>query len=118
MRRCVECGRDLQAVEVSKYITAEGVLRCGHCAGGEGRRLDQTTYARLASLQAQRPFVWAEEFYGIPLESQKFLTELARRLVRRVLEKETRLNKTAIASVAGNVSSHGTAESDNISGNK
>lgn len=99
MRRCVDCGRDLQDAEVAKYITAEGVLRCGHCAGGEGRRLDQTTYVRLSSLQAQKPFVWAEEFSEIPSEGQKFLSELARRLVRRVLEKETRLNKAALPGV-------------------
>lgn len=113
MRRCVDCGRDLQGIEVSKYITAEGVLRCGHCAGGEGKRLDQATYTRLASLQAQKPFAWAEEFSGISSDSQKFLTELARRLVRRVLEKETRLNKTAIAAVGTNSISLSVAESDN-----
>jgi len=115
MRRCVDCGRDLQAVEVSKYITAEGVLRCGHCADGEGRRLEQTTYGRLGSLQAQKPFAWAEEFSAIPSESQKFLSDLARRLVRRVLEKETRLNKTAITGTSAKLSPMSLAtESDNL----
>lgn len=97
MRRCVSCGRDLKDAEVSKFMTAEGVLRCGHCAGGEGKRLDQMTYLRLASLQSQKPSVWADEFSSLPIEGQRLLSETARRLVRRVLEKEPRLNKTAIA---------------------
>jgi DNA repair protein RecO (recombination protein O) len=89
-RDCVECGRDLRDAGTAKFITAEGVLRCGHCAGGEGRRLEHPTYMRLASLQSKKPSEWADEFSVLSAEGQKNLSETARRLVRRVLEKETR----------------------------
>lgn len=93
LRHCAECRRDLRGPEVGKYMTAEGSLRCGHCAAGEGRRLEHPTYMRLASLQSKTPSAWADEFSELSPEGQRYLSETARRFVRRILEKETRHNK-------------------------
>ena len=94
LRQCVECRRDLRGAEITKYMTAEGVLRCGHCAGGEGKRLEHSTYIRLASMQSETPSVWTDEFSGLSKEGQKNLSETSRRLVRRVLEREPRHSKS------------------------
>jgi DNA repair protein RecO (recombination protein O) len=93
LRHCAECRRDLRGAEVAKFMTAEGSLRCGHCAAGEGKRLEHQTYMRLASLQSKTPAAWAQEFSGLSTEGQRYLTETSRRFVRRVLEKEPRHNK-------------------------
>jgi len=88
LRRCGGCGRGLSKGGVQVYATFEGVLRCALCAGEGDQYFDAETYAQLGSVQSRGPSEWAESFKGLKRPGQQKLSELARRLLRRALEKE------------------------------
>lgn len=89
-RRCGGCGRGLPAGGGRVYATPEGVLRCQSCAGAGDYAFDPEAHARLCEMQSKGPAAWAEAFGRAGAGGRQGLLELARRLVRRALEKDLR----------------------------
>jgi DNA repair protein RecO (recombination protein O) len=85
-RACADCGAPLHdAPEV--YISTEGVLRCRACRQA-GQAVGASVYGLLYSMRSEGPRAWSQKFYAAPKAEQQALSYIARRLVRRALEKE------------------------------
>lgn len=90
LRRCGVCGRAFAEAEGRVYASAEGVLRCHACAREGDGALDSGAYAQLRQMQGRGPAEWAESYGALARAGRQRLSELARRLIRRALEKELR----------------------------
>lgn len=90
LRRCGGCARVLPAEDGRVYATPEGVLRCKVCAGAGDYAFDPEAHAQMCEMQTQGPAAWAESFERLSEGGRQKLTELARRLLRRALEKDLR----------------------------
>ena len=86
---CGGCGRGLgTATEESVYITNEGVVWCHACHVGGGQLLKGDVYGLLYALRALRPAGWSKAYAKLPEKNRQVVSEIAKRLVRRTLEKE------------------------------
>lgn len=84
---CGRCRRRLSGGAGEKiFMSGEGVLWCGEC--GEGQPLSGETYKLLSSMRASPPSVWASAFSNISPQGQRTVADTARRLVRRVIERD------------------------------
>jgi DNA repair protein RecO (recombination protein O) len=88
LRRCGGCGRDLRAGFGRLYATFDGGFRCEACRREGDYPFEAEAYAHLSRMQADGPAHWAEGFGGLSKPTRQRLTEFARRLVRRALEKD------------------------------
>jgi DNA repair protein RecO (recombination protein O) len=86
---CGGCGRGLgTATEECVYITNEGVVWCRTCHVGGGQLLKGDVYGLLYALRTQRPTGWSKAYAKLPEKNRQVVSEIAKRLVRRTLEKE------------------------------
>ena len=91
---CGDCGTPLgEAFRGQRYISHEGVLWCQNCRKGGAQPLGTEAYKLLSSTRRQDPAAWSEGFEGASEESRRAVSETARRLVRRALEREPRAGK-------------------------
>jgi DNA repair protein RecO (recombination protein O) len=88
---CSDCGRQLGDSHPGRiYISYEGVLRCQSCQKGAGQTLSGEAYTLLSATRFSSPAEWSLKFSGASAECRKVVSETARRLVRRALEREPR----------------------------
>ena len=94
LKACGTCRTPLgETFRGQRYISHEGVLWCQNCRRGGAQTLGGEAYGLLSATRFSSPAAWATNFYGAGEESQGVLTETARRLVRRALEREPRAVK-------------------------
>lgn len=87
-RACANCGAPLHGARAPEvYISTEGVLRCGACRQA-GQAVGASVYGLLYAMRSEGPRAWSQKFYAVPKAEQQALSSIARRLVRRALEKE------------------------------
>jgi DNA repair protein RecO (recombination protein O) len=77
-----------------RFISHEGVLWCQTCGAGGGQPLGGEAYGLLSSTRRSGPREWAQNYSVAGVESRRVVSETARRLVRRALEREPRASKT------------------------
>lgn len=100
-RRCGGCGRALPAEDGRVFATPEGVWRCKACAGAGDYAFDPEAHAQVCAMQAQGPAAWAAVYARLSAAGRQRLSEWARRLLRRALEKELRGQFPVGASAGG-----------------
>jgi DNA repair protein RecO (recombination protein O) len=99
-RSCGDCGESLgESYRGLRYISHEGVLWCQNCRKGGAQPLGGDAYRLLSSTRRESPAAWAESFEASPKESRSVVSETARRLVRRALEREPRAGKSAASNI-------------------
>lgn len=92
-RACAGCGRPFGgAVGGGAYITPEGVMSCRACRG-PGQAVSEGVQGLLQALRGAGPREWSRKYSGASEKDQQAVSEAARRLVKRVLEKEPRVAK-------------------------
>ncbi len=80
------------------YLSHEGVLWCQNCKGAGAQPLGMEAYRLLYATRSLKPEEWSMRYSEADSESRHAVSELARRLVRRALEREPRAGRTAKAS--------------------
>jgi len=87
-KACAGCARPLGGAQWSDvYITPEGLLRCRACRGA-GQAVNEGVYGLLNALRSAGPRAWSRRYYSASPRDQQTLSETARRLLKRALEKE------------------------------
>jgi DNA repair protein RecO (recombination protein O) len=90
-KSCGVCGIPLDdSYKGQRFISHEGVLWCQGCSRGGAQTLGTEVYGLLSSTRRSSPGAWAQEYSGADEESRRVVSETARRLVRRALEREPR----------------------------
>jgi DNA repair protein RecO (recombination protein O) len=99
-KTCGDCGEPLgESFRGQRYISHEGVLWCQNCRKGGAQPLGQDAYRLLSSTRRSSPSAWAESFASAQEESRHVVSETARRLVRRALEREPRAGKASVSNI-------------------
>ena len=97
-KACGVCGTPFnESFRGQIYISHEGVLWCQNCKGPGAQPLGKETYGLLYAKRSLSPGEWALRFAQTDSESRRAVSELARRLVRRALEREPRAGRAARA---------------------
>jgi DNA repair protein RecO (recombination protein O) len=92
---CAGCERHLNDSPGQIYISHEGVLRCQTCQGGGGQTISGEAYVLLSAMRYLSPTEWSLKYSEASAKSRQFISETARRLVRRALEREPRAGKVS-----------------------
>jgi DNA repair protein RecO len=91
VRACGVCGTRLnKSFQGHLYVSHEGVVWCQNCKGAGGQTFAREAHGLLSSTHILSPGMWSLDYYAAGEESRRFLSEMARRLVRRALEREPR----------------------------
>jgi DNA repair protein RecO (recombination protein O) len=99
-KNCGDCGAPLgESFRGQRYISHEGVLWCQDCRKGGAQTLTSEAYRLLSSTRHKGPADWSEGFEGAGEESRRAVSETARRLVRRALEREPRAGKASASNL-------------------
>lgn len=99
-KSCGECSTPLgETFRGQRFISHEGVLWCQDCRKGGAQALSAEAYRLLSSTRHKGPEAWSESFEGAPEESRRVVSETARRLVRRALEREPRSGKGSASTI-------------------
>jgi DNA repair protein RecO (recombination protein O) len=100
LKTCGDCGTPLgESFRGQRYISHEGVLWCKNCRKGGAQPLGTEAYQLLSSTRHKSPAAWSEGFEGAGEESRRVVSETARRLVRRALEREPRAGKATASNL-------------------
>lgn len=100
LKTCGVCGVSLgETFRGQRHISHEGVLWCQGCAGGGAQPLSGEAYMLLASTRRRGPAEWVLSYSNARDESRRAVSETARRLVRRALEREPRSGKAGDSGV-------------------
>jgi DNA repair protein RecO (recombination protein O) len=95
LKSCGVCGVRLdETFRGQRFISHEGVLWCDACADAAGQPLPLETYTLLSTTRRTGPDEWARMYSEAADESRRAVSETARRLVRRALEREPRAVRT------------------------
>ncbi len=94
LRVCADCGRRLGG-EAGVYLNVECRPRCFACSSGQGIALSLEAYAQIESMQRLSPIEFVRS-KGAGQSSQAEVAQVARRLIERILERETRARPPAI----------------------
>lgn len=99
-KTCGDCGTALgESFRGQRYISHEGVLWCQNCRRGGAQPLGQEAYGLLSSTRNRGPAAWSESFAGALEESRRVVSETARGLVRRALEREPRAGRASVSNI-------------------
>ena len=99
-RNCGDCGTPLgESFRGQRYISHEGVLWCQFCRKGGAQTLGLEAYRLLSSTRLEGPAQWSVRFEDAPEDSRSVVSETARRLVRRALEREPRAGNASPSNV-------------------
>lgn len=102
LKACGVCGSALDdSFAGQRYISHEGVPWCDGCAGAGAQPLGVEAYRLLSSTRRAGPSEWALKYGEADEGSRRLVSETARRLVRRALEREPRAGKSAYADLEG-----------------
>lgn len=94
VKSCGVCGTRLSENFPGQiYISHEGVIWCQDCKGAGGQPLSREAYGLLSATRSLNPAVWSLKYAESCEESRRCVTQLARQLVRRALEREPRAAK-------------------------
>jgi DNA repair protein RecO len=105
LRVCGGCGRELnESFQGRIYISTEGVLWCDACRGGAAQPLSVEAHRLLSAIRFSSPAGWALKYSEASAECRQVISEIARRLVRRALEREPRAGK--ISGIMSGVPNH------------
>jgi DNA repair protein RecO (recombination protein O) len=100
LKNCGDCGTPLgESFRGQRYISHEGVLWCQDCRRGGAQPLTTEAYRLLSSTRQKGPADWSESFEGASEESRRAVSETARRLIRRALEREPRAGKASASNI-------------------
>lgn len=100
-RSCGACGKRLsESSNEQLYISHEGVVWCRDCGGAGRQTLGGEAYGLLSSTRSKGPADWSIRFYEAREEGRRAVSETARRLVRRALEREPRSGNVSRANGA------------------
>jgi DNA repair protein RecO (recombination protein O) len=96
LKSCGTCGIGLDtSYQGRRFISHEGVLWCETCAKSGAQHLKDEAYMLISSTRRTGPNEWAVKFSEAEDESRQIVSETARRLVRRTLEREPRAGKAS-----------------------
>jgi DNA repair protein RecO len=96
LRVCGGCGRELNDPSRGRiYISYEGVPLCRSCQGGATQPLSGEAYELLSATRFSSPAEWARKYSEASAECRQVISETARRLVRRALEREPGAGKVS-----------------------
>jgi DNA repair protein RecO (recombination protein O) len=99
-KACGVCGTALDdSYRGQRFISHEGVLWCNACGTAGAQTLGGEAYGLLSSTRRKGPGEWAQKYSGAGEESRRVVSETARRLVRRALEREPRAGRTSRAQI-------------------
>ncbi|HEX8284282.1 MAG TPA: DNA repair protein RecO [Pyrinomonadaceae bacterium] len=99
LKSCGVCGIRLDdSYNGRRFISHEGVLWCDACAKAGAQSLSVEAYTLLSTTRRSGPDEWARNYSGAGEESRRLISETARRLVRRALEREPRAGRASGAS--------------------
>lgn len=91
LKSCGVCGVGLdETFRGQRFISHEGVLWCEACAGAGAQPIQTEAYTLLSTSRRKAPPEWARMYSEAGEESRRVVSETARRLVRRALEREPR----------------------------
>ena len=100
LKACGGCGTTLdESFRGRRFISHEGVPWCETCAGGGAQPLAAEAYRLLSSTRRSGPSEWALKYSEADEDSRRVVSETARRLVRRALEREPRSGNAAYAKI-------------------
>lgn len=96
VRSCGVCGRRLDETYNGRvYVSHEGVIWCQDCKGAGAQPLGREAHALLSATRTQSPAGWSLRYSEAEEESRRAISDTARRLVKRALEREPRAGKAA-----------------------
>lgn len=96
LKSCGVCGiRFDGSYRGRRFISHEGVLWCDTCTKAGAQSLGGEAYLLLSSTRRTGPKEWAGKFSEAGEESRSVVSETARRLVRRALEREPRAGRAS-----------------------
>jgi DNA repair protein RecO (recombination protein O) len=96
LKSCGVCGTLLEdSYGGQRFISHEGVLWCDACVRAGAQPLKGEAYLLLSTTRRLGPNEWAERFSEAGEESRRVVSETARRLVRRALEREPRAGRAS-----------------------
>ena len=99
-QNCGECGTPLgESFRGQRYISHEGVTWCQNCRRGGAQALSAEAFQLLSNTRQRGPGAWALGFEGAGEESRRVVSETARGLVRRALEREPRAGKASASNL-------------------
>jgi DNA repair protein RecO (recombination protein O) len=99
-KSCGECGQPLrEPFQGQRYISHEGVMWCQDCRKGGAQPLCTEVFQLLSNTRREGPEAWSESFENALEESRRFVSETARRLIRRALEREPRVGKASASKI-------------------
>lgn len=97
-KACGACGKSFKEPYAGQiYASNEGVLWCADCKGAGAQHLGREVYGLLSSTRSLRPAEWSLRFGEAGEEGRRAVSALARRLVRRALEREPRAGRATPA---------------------
>lgn len=100
-KACGACGARLnEEFKGRVYVSHEGVIWCEGCRGAGAQPLAREAHGLLSSTRARGPAEWSLDYAEAADESRRVVSEMARRLVGRALEREPRAGKV-LRSAAG-----------------
>lgn len=82
-----------------RYISHEGVLWCQNCRKSGAQPLETEPFKLLSSTRQRGPAAWSESFEAAGEEARRTVSETARSLVRRALEREPRAGKASTSNI-------------------
>ncbi|PYS79650.1 MAG: DNA repair protein RecO [Acidobacteria bacterium] len=92
-RVCAGCGKPLGGAQGGDvHVGPEGVLRCRICRQA-GQAISAEAYRLLSAIRVSGPCVWSRSYFAVSARDQQTVSEMAQRLVRRVLEREPKSGK-------------------------
>lgn len=88
LRVCADCGRRVGAEAGGVYLNVECRPRCFACSNGQGIALSSEAYAQIERMQRLSPMDFARSS-GASQASQAEVSQVTKRLIERILERET-----------------------------
>jgi len=87
-RTCANCRRRTGREASSVFLTPEGAVRCGTCAGDAGISISEQIRAQLHTIQTIGPSAWVSTSAERPSTARIALAQLTRKLITRALERK------------------------------
>jgi DNA repair protein RecO (recombination protein O) len=86
LKACADCGRRLAGAAGGVYLNVEGKARCGLCSGGQGTPLSGEAHGQIEATQRLSPSDYARQ-----ATATAETANITKRLIERILERETRV---------------------------
>lgn len=90
LKACADCGRQLADAALGIYLNIEGKARCGLCSSGQGTPLSREAHTQIEATQRLSPIAYAQQ-----ATATAEMAHITKRLIERILERETRVPSPA-----------------------